>query len=352
MTDRVTISDVARAAGVSKQTVSRVLNDRSELSPETRARVRRVIQELGYRPNVVARSLLSGRSFTLGLVIPDLKNPFCIDIADGVQAAAREAEYHVLLYDTSESVELEAQSVRLLHERRVDGIILCSSRLPDDRLAELIEGVGPVVLVNRWASTADVAQIGADYVEGAALATRHLIDLGHRRIGVLTLAAETANSRAKLRGYQEAMRQAGMGLSPDLVALITNSIDGGVTGANWLLDQADPPTAIVSYGDAVAIGVLHACHRRGLRVPEDVAVIGFGGSEITAFLEPPLSTVQIENREMGYQAVRLLLERVGTTTSAPTVVRTEPRLVVRASTAPTGARPVATPSAAARSGEP
>lgn len=334
MTDRVTISDVARAAGVSKQTVSRVLNDRAELSPDTRERVLHVIRELGYRPNVAARSLLSGRSFTLGLVIPDLKNPFCVDIADGVQAAAREAEYHVLLYDTSESVELEAQSVRLLHERRVDGIILCSSRLPDDRLAELIQGVGPVVLVNRWANAPDVTQIGADYVQGASLATRHLLELGHRRIGVLTLAVETANSQAKLRGYQEAMQQAGLAVTPSLVARTTNSTEGGVAGADWLLDQADPPTAIVSYGDAVAIGVLHACHRRGLRVPEDVAVIGFGGSEITAFLEPPLSTVQIENRAMGYQAVRLLLDRVGAPAAAASLVRTEPRLVVRASTAP------------------
>jgi LacI family transcriptional regulator len=338
MTDRVTISDVARAAGVSKQTVSRVLNDRSELSPDTRERVLGVIRELGYRPNVAARSLLSGRSFTLGLVIPDLKNPFCIDIADGVQAAAREAEYHVLLYDTSESVELETQSVRLLHERRVDGIILCSSRLPDDRLAETIRGVGPVVLVNRWANAPDVAQIGADYVQGASLATRHLIELGHRRIGVLTLAVETANSQAKLRGYRQAMQQAGLAVTPNMIARTTNSIEGGVAGADWLLDQEERPTAIVSYGDAVAIGVLHACHRRGLKIPDDVAVIGFGGSEITAYLEPPLSTVQIENREMGYQAVRLLLDRVGSAAAAPALVRTEPRLIVRASTAPASVR--------------
>jgi LacI family transcriptional regulator len=339
MTVRLTISDVARAAGVSKQTVSRVLNQKAELSPDTRERVLRVIRELGYRPNVAARSLLSGRTFTLGLVIPDLKNPFCTDIAGGVHAAAQEAEYHVLLYDTSESVELEAQSVRLLHERRVDGIILCSSRLPDARLAELIQGVGPVVLVNRWAHAVDVTQIGADYVQGAFLATRHLLELGHRRIGVLTLATETANSQAKLRGYQEAMQQAGLALTPSLVARTTNSIEGGVAGADWLLDQEAPPTAIVSYGDAVAIGVLHACHRRGLGVPGDVAVIGFGGSEITAFLNPPLSTVLIQNREMGYQAVRLLLARVGVADAAPALVRTEPRLVVRASTTSETVRP-------------
>jgi LacI family transcriptional regulator len=333
-TERLTISDVARAAGVSKQTVSRVLNDKGELAPDTRARVLSVIRELGYRPNVAARSLLTGRTFTLGLVIPDLRNPFCIDIAGGVHAAAQEAEYHVLLYDTSESPELEAQSVRLLHERRVDGIILCSSRLPDTRLAALIQGVGPVVLVNRWANGLEVTQIGADYVQGMALATRHLIDLGHRRIGMVTLASDTANAQAKLHGYQQAMEQAGLPVSSSLVSRGSNSIEGGVLGADWLLDQPDPPTAIVSYGDAVAIGVLHACHRRGLRVPDDVAVIGFGGSEITAFLNPPLSTILIENRAMGYQAVRLLLDRVGTPEVPSALVRTEPRLIARASTSP------------------
>jgi LacI family transcriptional regulator len=332
MTDRVTISDVARAAGVSKQTVSRVLNDKAELSADTRERVLHVIRELGYRPNVAARSLLSGRTFTLGLVIPDLKNPFCIDIAGGVHAAAQEAEYHVLLYDSSESVELEAQSIRLLRERRVDGIILCSSRLPDDRLAALIQGVGPVVLVNRWAHDVGVTQIGADYVQGAYLATRHLLELGHRRIGVLTLSVETANSQAKLRGYQDAMQEAGLPVTPDLIARTTNSIAGGVDGADWLLDGPDAPTAIVSYGDAVAIGVLHACHRRRLAIPHDVAVVGFGGSEITAFLEPPLSTVQIQNREMGVRAVRLLLDRIADPLAPPALIRTEATLIARAST--------------------
>jgi LacI family transcriptional regulator len=341
VTERITISDVARAAGVSKQTVSRVLNDKGELAPDTRARVLSVIRELGYRPNVAARSLLTGRTFTLGLVIPDLRNPFCIDIASGVHAAAQQAEYHVLLYDTSESPELEAQSVRLLHERRVDGVILCSSRLPDSRLATLIQGIGPVVLVNRWASGLDVTQIGSDYVDGMALATRHLIDLGHRRIGMVTLASETVNAEAKLRGYQQAMAQAGLPLSPDLVAHGANSIEGGVLAADRLLDQPDRPTAIVSYGDAMAIGVLHACHRRGLTVPDDVAVIGFGGSEITGFLNPPLSTIMIENCAMGYQAVRLLLDRVGAPDVPSARIRTEPRLIARASTVATAQRPAA-----------
>ena len=332
MEKRCTIADVARAAGVSKQTVSRVLNNKGELSAATRERILAVIKELGFQPNAAARSLLTGRTSTVGLVVPDVNNPFFVDIAKGVHDAAREKGYHVLLYDTCDSPDLEAQSIRLLSERRADGLIICSSRLSDGRLASLLKGVGPVVLVNRWVKGLDVTQIGADYVKGAALATNHLIESGHRKIAAVTLTVETPNSRAKLEGYSKAMDEAGLGVHADLIAYAQSSLQGGVNAGNDLLGRAQRPTAIVAYSDPVGIGAMHACRHWGVSVPENMAVIGFGGNEIAGVVNPPLSTVFIPNFEMGHRAVELLLERVADRSIPAVVEETEAHLIIRAST--------------------
>lgn len=339
MDRRCTIADVARAAGVSKQTVSRVLNNKGELSPSTRERILGVIKELGFQPNAAARSLLTGRSYTIGLVVPDIGNPFFVDIAGGVRDAAREHGYHVLLYDTGDSPEVEAQSIQLLHERRADGLIICSSRLSDERLASLLKGVGPVVLVNRWVKGVDVSQIGADYVKGAALATNHLLELGHRRIAVVTLEVETPNSRAKFEGYRKAMEEAGLGVDPTLIAYSQSSLQGGVKAGNDLLGRAQRPTAIVAYSDPVGIGAMHACRHWGVSVPENMAVIGFGGNEISTVVNPPLSTVFIANFQMGRRAVDLLLERVADRSAPAVVEETEANLIIRSSTT-IGAEPL------------
>lgn len=324
--------DVARAAGVSKQTVSRVLNGKDDVAEETRERVQEIIAALGYQPNASARSLLSGRTSILGLVVPDITNPFFIDIVKGVQGAAEEKGYYVLLYNTGDSYESEAQSVQLLGERRADGMIMCSSRLSNERLTALLRGVARVVLVNRWVEGLDVPQIGADYTQGVRLAVAHLVERGHRRIGIITLNTETANSRAKLQGYYEAMAEFGLPIEPALTARTISSIRGGFEAASELLGREDRPTAIVAYSDATGLGVLHACHHRGLAVPDEVAVIGFGGSEVAAFANPSLSTVAIPNHHMGRRAVDLLLERIGARARPAPRILTDAQLVLRAST--------------------
>ncbi len=339
MDRRYTIADVARAAGVSKQTVSRVLNNKGELSAATRERILAVIKELGFQPNAAARSLLTGKTYTIGLVVPDIGNPFFVDIAGGVRDAARDQGYHVLLYDTGDSPEVEAQSIRLLHERRADGLIICSSRLSDERLASMLKGVGPVVLVNRWVRGLDVSQIGADYVKGASLATNHLLELGHRRIAVVTLATETPNSRAKFEGYRKAMEEAGLDVDSDLIAYSQSSLQGGVKAGNELLGRTPRPTAIVAYSDPVGIGAMHACRHWGVPLPEGMAVIGFGGNEISTVVNPPLSTVFIANFQMGRRAVDLLLERVVDGGAPARVEETEANLIIRSSTS-IGAEPL------------
>ena len=326
------ILDVARAAAVSKQTVSRVINGRYDVADSTRIRVQQVVAELGFRPNASARSLLTGRTSILGLVVPDITNPFFIDIVRGVQSAAEEKGYHVLLYNTGDSYDSEAQSVQLLGERRADGIIMCSSRLSDERLTELLHGVARVVLVNRWVEDLQVPQIGADYTRGVRSSVEYLVNHGHRRIGIITLETETANSQAKLRGYREAIAEAGLPVTPNLIARTVSSISGGFAAAVALLERSEPPTAIIAYSDATGLGVLHACHHRGLSVPGDLAVIGFGGSEVAAFANPSLSTIAVPNYQMGRMAVDLLLERVdGKGVTAPRIV-TEPQLILRGST--------------------
>jgi LacI family transcriptional regulator len=327
----VTIDDVARAANVSRQTVSRVLNAKGEISPTTRERVQAVIAELGYRPNLLARSLITRTTHTIGLVVPDISQPFFPEIARGIKEHAHAAGYQMLLAYTAEQPMQEVESLHQLREQRVDGVIVANSRLDADTLADALDDLGPVVLTNRSLPGPFGSVIWSGYESGARRLAEHLLERGHTRIGYLDAEPSTTAGAQRFHGYVQALHAADIRLDERLVATAPATPQGGATATRGLLALDAPPTAIVAYNDIMAVGALHACQAAGQRVPGDLAVVGFGDAPLAAWLTPPLTTVQVPLYQIGQRAADLLLSLVRGEPPRTVSLDLEPILVVRAS---------------------
>jgi LacI family transcriptional regulator len=328
---RVTIQDVAQAAGVSRQTVSRAINDLSEISPQTRDRVLRIAEEMGYRPNSIARGLATQRTGTLGLVIPDVANAFFSDVARGAEHVAYDEGYNVLLCNTEENVQRELDVLQSLEEKRVDGVVLCSSRLADDDLEEVVSSYPAAVLVNRRLESDDVGIVLINDDAGGQMATRHLLQADHTAIGFLAGPAASQSGRWRAEGYCTALAAAGVSRNPDWMRNCLPMVEGGRETARELLTDNPELTALFCYNDLVAVGALQACSDLGLRVPEDLAIVGFDDIPLAALVTPPLSTCCVPRYELGTQAMRLLLDRISGCTNEYQEVILQPELIIRAS---------------------
>jgi len=335
---RVTIEDVARAAGVSRQTISRAINDMGEISPQTRARVLRIAEEMGYRPSGIARGLATRRTRTLGLVVPDVANPFFSDVARGAEHVAYTAGYNVFLCNTDEDPQRELAVLQSLEEKRVDGLVLCSSRLDNDELRAVVARHSAVVLVNRRLGPIDrengVGTVMLDDVVGGRMVAQHLLDSGHRAVGFLAGPPASRSGRSRAEGYREALADAGLTYNPEWVAFCPADVDGGHRAARDLLTTYPELTALFCYNDLVAVGALHACAALGRRVPDDLAVAGFDDILLAALVTPPLTTCRVPRYELGGQAMRLLLNQIdGSSDEARPCdeIVLRPELVVRTS---------------------
>jgi LacI family transcriptional regulator len=327
----VTIDDVARGANVSRQTVSRVLNGKGEISQTTRERVQAVIDELGYRPNLLARSLITRTTHTIGLVVPDISQPFFPEIARGIKDHAHAAGYQMLLAYTAEQPIQEVESLHQMREQRVDGVIVANSRLDPETLAEALDGLGPVVLTNRSLPGPFGSVIWSGYESGGRHLAEHLLERGHTRIGYLDAEPSTTAGAQRFSGYVQALHAADIEFDERLVATAAATPQGGAAATRRLLALDDPPTAIVAYNDIMAVGALHACHAAGRRLPADVAVVGFGDAPLAAWLTPALTTVQVPLHQIGQQAAALLLSLLRGEAPRTVSIDVEPILVVRAS---------------------
>lgn len=328
---RVTIRDVAQHAGVSNNTVSRVLNDRPDVNPGTRARVQQVIEELGYRPNSLARSLLRRESRTVGLVVTDCTNPNTARQIRAVQQTMAAEGYAVMIFDTQEDADRQREALHVLEEKVVDGIIITPATICDDTLNHLTQRL-PVTLLNRELDglvSCDV--VLNDNLEGARIATAHLIAAGHTRIGYVTAAREVSTVRDRMRGYQVALADASISFDQGLIERTAITIEAAAAATLLLLNARPTPTAILAYNDLMAVGVLSALHTAGCRVPEDVALVGYDDIIYAPYLDVPLTTVAQQTQEMGITAARLLLERLAGSESPPQRVVLKPHLVIRAS---------------------
>lgn len=330
MSFRITIADVAREAGVSRQTVSRVLNNKGEIKPETLARVRAVIERLDYHPSSIARGLATRHTLTLGFIVPDIANPFFADISRGADDVAQQAGFSLLLCNTAEDPIREADLLRKLEQRSVDGVVLCSSRLPERDLADLMKRHPAVVLVNRCLPGSSAVCV--DDAHGAGLLVRHLLRAGRRAIGCLAGPPVSYSSQERARGYAEALAAAGGHLAPALTIRCPSlDLEGGRHAARSLLAERPKTDAIVCHNDLVAVGALQACAELGRRVPDDVAVAGADDILLASLVTPALTTLRCDRHALGATAVRLLLDQLNGASDGCKTVVFQPELVVRAS---------------------
>ena len=326
----VTIVDVARQARVSVQTVSRVLNNKGEISEATRRAVLEVIERLGYRPSGIARSLVTSRTLTLGLIVPDIANPFFPEIARGVEDVAADEGYGVVLCNTVERAEREEAALQLLADKRVDGIIVCSARLGADQLYPLLQQCKAAVLVNRSAPADVAGTICVDDATGTRQAVTHLLETGRRTIGFLSGPPNSHSGQARMRGAASAQADAGVTLDPALTAPSSPYLEGGKRACRDLLSARPDVEAVACYNDLVAVGALLACRELGVRVPDDVAITGNDDIPLAELVTPPLTTLRVPKYEIGVAAVRMLFGRIrGVRGTDAAVVR--PELIVRES---------------------
>lgn len=331
------LRDVARLAGVHPSIASRVLNgDKStSVKEETRQRVLEAARSLGYRPNAPARALRMKTTGNIALVIPDVSNPVYAEIIRGAEQRARQSGYFLLLASTEGTDPREREFLHALLEGRVDGLILANALLEPGVIDDLEKGGYPYVLVNRRTHGAR-RYVVADDKGGAAMAVHYLIGLGHRRIGHLAgpQAADTAVSR--FEGYREALGQAGIPFDRTLVASGEYTTDAGRRGARQLLSLNDPPTAVFASNLRVAAGAMDVARQLGVRIPDDLSIIGIHDAELAALLTPALTTVRMPLEAMGREAVDMLIRLVNDERGPDQVVLTQNELVVRETVGPPG----------------
>ncbi|WIV56432.1 LacI family DNA-binding transcriptional regulator [Amycolatopsis nalaikhensis] len=327
----VTILDVARAAGVSKSTVSRVLDERLPRSnSETAQRVRQVAAELGYVRDPLAAGMRRAGTSTVGVIVPRLTDTVMAMLYEQIAATAASRGLFAVVATTEDDPATERFAVQTLVRRRVDGLVLTTARLDvptaqgvPHALALRTDGIGP-------------AAIGDDNL-GARLAVRHLIDLGHRRIGLVGGPGYASSARGRLDGYREGLSEAGVTVDDSLITGDSFSMKSGELAGRALLDRADRPTAIFAVNDNTAIGVMAAAHALGLRIPEDLSLVGYNDIPVVSSLPVPLTTVRVPFAQIATTALDLLQE-AGNDRAARTVV-TPPTLISRASTGTAPARP-------------
>ncbi len=324
------IFEVARSAGVSIATVSRVANGTARVRPRTEARVRAAMERLRYRPHALARGLAARRSHTIGLLITDITAPYFPDIVRGAQESAEAAGYVVLLGDASVHTASEDLLVKRLLERRVDGLIVASSRTTDEYARQLRSEDVPVVCINGPIGQFPHA-VQIDQGVGARLAVDHLAGLGHRRIAHITGPTGVPTRAERLAAFRGAMRDRGLPYDAALIATGVSTIEDARSATAALLALPDPPTAVFTYNDRLAVGSYQAIRAARLSVGRDVSVVGFDDVPMTEWLDPPLTTVRQPRRDMGRMAVDLLLKAVRGEPS-PALVVVQPTLAVRGST--------------------
>jgi len=331
MPQRVTMADVAREAGVSLMTVSRVVNNKAEISDTTRQRVQDVIDRLDYRPSDIARGLVTDRTGTVGLVVLDNTNPFFSELARGVEHVAYAQRYNVFLCNTEEEPERELAVLRSLEEKRVDGVILCGSRLEDDQLRAALVRHPSVVLVNRELDMDDVGIIMVDVGMGGRLAAEHLVARGHRAVGIVAGPSRSFSGKQRIDAFQTALDDARLPRPPEWLRYCLPIVDCGRETTRELLTAHPEITALFCYNDLVAVGALQACTDIGRRIPDDVAIVGFDDIPLAALVTPALTTLRAPKYDLGRQAMELLLAHINGYhhDSGPVMLPAE--LIIRAS---------------------
>jgi DNA-binding LacI/PurR family transcriptional regulator len=336
---KVTIKDVAVKAGVDPSTVSRIINNDSKLSvrEETRNRILETIRELGYRPNALARGLRLNSSSTIGMLIPDITNPLFPAVIKGVESYASEKDLSLILCNTGDAYDKERKLIQLLLNRRVDGLLLASAHLREDTIAEVEKTGVPFVLVNRGNRKDTGACVVADNAAGSKMAVRHLLDLGHRKIAHIAGFLYTDSGIERLEGYRKELNRANISVDSEYMVEAGYSEESGYIAMQKLLKLPHPPTAVFAVNDLTAMGAIMALQEAGIRVPEEMSIVGFDDTWIAKRIEPALTTVKVPLYQMGHLAMQMLYQMMnGLPVEEPRIIL-ETSLVIRRSTGPVGA---------------
>jgi LacI family transcriptional regulator len=328
--------DIAKKLGVSVVTISKVLHDHPDISDETRKRVLNYIKKVDYQPNILARSLVTGRSFLVGLVVPDLLHPFFAEIAKSLSRAIGTKGYLLIIASSEENADLEAREIRQLQARRLDALVIASCAMDSPHIEKLALQSEPYLLIDRNFSNLKANFVGTDDVTAGRMATEHLIEVGCRRIAHIR-GRENSVGQGRFEGYKAALRSHGLRYRSEYVVERPNvdvdSVEQGKLAMGELLRRKIRPDGVFCYNDPLAIGAMEKILDAGLRVPDDIAIIGCGNLHYDGSLRVPLSSIDQKSHALGKQAGELLLEIIrAKTPQAPHTIIIEPALIPRSST--------------------
>ena len=329
-----TIRDVAEQAGVSTTTVSHVVNRTRKVDPRTAARVEAAIDALGYRPNALARSMRRGRTHTVGIVVPDIANPFFGDLARSLEDHMFEAGYSAIICNSDGDEDKEARYLDVLLSKKVDGLLLIAASQPSEGLRHLVESGPPTVVVDRELGDLPVSQVMVENHRGGYLAGRHLLELGHRDIAVIAGPGGTGTSARRLEGFRHAIDEAGLSIRQERIFRGDFRAASGRAAMDGWLQGGAPPTAVFAENDLMAVGALSSAHASDVDVPVDLSVVGFDGIAFGADVTPPLTTVAQSTNDVATTAIEMLFERLRDRAAPPRRVELPVSLLVRGSSGP------------------
>lgn len=332
----VTIKDVAKKAGVATSTVSRVLSNSPRISKATHEKVRKAMKELGYYPNLSAKNLVKRSTETLGMIMPrsaeDLfVNPFFPEVIRGIQALAQDRNYDLLMVSGRDEAEEKKAVEKIVYGKRCDGVLLLCSRTTDPLIEQLDDEGVPFVVIGKPATRPDVNWVDNDNVQASYVATKHLLDQGYRRIGFVSGSLSLVVSLDRLEGYKKALKDQNIAFNKDLIVYGDFDRETGYQAFKKLLTLEEPPDSVIAVDDVMALGVSRAAQELNLRLPEDLAIVGFNNTMLTEYTYPPITSVDIKIYDLGYQAAKLLINQIENPDAERKHVIVPTRLIVRKS---------------------
>jgi len=306
----ITLKMVAEKAEVSVNTASRAINNRPDINLETKKRVLQIAKELGYIRNAAAVALRTKKTGTIGVVIADNRNPFYAEVLNGMEEAAREKNYHIILANTQRDYKKEEEAINLLLAKRVDGLLITPVQDRDDDIKNLIDANIPFVVVGRDFENIEVDAIYNDEVKGGFLATEYLIKKGHKRIALIDGFLYKSPAKGRLEGYKRALNKYRIPLDDSLISVGDINIEDGHERTKQMLEKNLDFTAIFAYNDMMAFGSMQAIREKGLRIPEDIGLVGYDDISFCSLMDPALTTIRLKKQELGIESVKLLLSHI------------------------------------------
>jgi LacI family transcriptional regulator len=329
-----TLKDIAEKTGVSVSTVSRVLHDNTKkykISEETQTRVKQAAKEIGYRVNALARGLRLQKTYEIGIIVPDIANPFFSAVIKSLAGELRQRGYNFIVYDSDEDIAIERSAIKSLLEKRVDGLVIASVGQDYSHIQKIRDAGIPLVMVDRCFDALDVDSVSVDNVKGSLLAVDHLIKEGHHRIAFIQGLPGTYANETRLQGYKSALYAAGISIDEQLIVGDDFRSHNGYLKTKMLLKLLDPPTAIFTAGDLIALGTLEACRENNISIPGDLSLITFDDPDFASYLSPALTAVEQPITKMAEMAVAMLYNRMKNPDDERTKILLEPKLNIRSS---------------------